>query len=301
MDPTAAVTPENPSGLAAHTAAPPADVVVPPSPAWKERRRTVGRVIRSFTRAQLLKAGKFCHTSPFAAVAPWIGTLVGSWIVGANTGSVTAIVIGAVIAAIGCTPVAASAQWVKMRGDRLRRQDARERKVMEYASLVLLPQLGEFSHFTPVERVTARNEALMETVEYLQNKVYRDEDKSLLRTDLSTRVVLYAFDSTATHLEVIHQAGRPDAATAFHLYDEARGSKILNDLLTGSATYEPKLAGRNYVSYVSAPIITGDNNIYGMISVDTNDITQLDQEDGYALEVIASALAVFYQESAEHA
>lgn len=300
MDPTAARTPENRSGLAGHNVAPSADVAAPASPAWRERRRSVGRVLRSFTRAQLLKAGKFSHTSPFAAVAPWIGTLVGSWIVGANTGSVTAIVIGAVIAAIGCTPVAASAQWVKMRGDRTRRQDARERKVMEYASLVLLPQLGSFSHFTPDERVDAREKALVKTVDYLQNKVYRDEDKNLLRTDLSTRVVLYAVNSIATHLEVVHQAGRPDPATAFHLYDGARGTKILNDLLTGSSTYDPELVGRNYVSYVSAPIISGDNNIYGMISVDTTDITQLDQEDGYALEVIASALAVFYQES-EHA
>lgn len=262
--------------------------------------RSLWRAARAFTRAALLKAGEFCHTSPFAAVAPWIGTLVGSWIVGANTGSVTAIIIGAVIAGVGCIPVAAAAQWVKTRGNRTRRQDARERKVMEYASLVLLPHLGEFSHLTADERIGAREVVLVDTVDYLQNNVYRDEEKSQLKTALSTRVVLHAFGETPGQLEVVYQAGRPDPATEFNLEDGGRGAKVLDDLLGGIATYSTQLVGRNYVSYVSAPIITGDNAIYGMISVDTTDIRQLDPEDGYALEVIASALAVFYQE-AEHA
>lgn len=262
--------------------------------------RSFWRASRALTRAGLLKAGEFCHTSPFAAVAPWIGTLVGSWIVGANTGSVSAIIIGAVVAGVGCTPVAAAAQWVKTRGNRARRQDARERKVMEYASLVLLPHLGEFSHLTAEERIGARDVVLVDTVDYLQNNVFRDEEKSQLKTALSTRVVLHAFGTTPNQLEVVYQAGRPDPATVFDLSDGGRGAKVLDDLLGGITTYSSQLVGRNYVSYVSAPIITGDDAIYGMISVDTTDIRQLDTEDGYALEVIASALAVFYQE-AEHA
>lgn len=260
----------------------------------KTRAAAAWRRARALTRVALLKVGEFCHTSPFAAVAPWVGTLVGSWIVGANTSSFSHIVLGAAIAAVGCAPVAAAAQWVKTKGNRTRRRDARERKILEYVSLVLVPKLGEFSHLSHADRVEARNAVLVSTVDYLDD-IYREEDRLVRKPSLTTRVVLHAFKTSPDLLEVIHQAGRADAATTFNIHD-ARGQKVVAELLTGAVTYASKLAGRNYVSYVSAPIVT-EAAIFGMISVDTTDVRQLDKEDAAALEVIASTLAIFYEES----
>lgn len=242
------------------------------------------------------RVGEYCHTSPFGAVAPWLGTLVGSWIVGANTGSVAAIVIGAFIAALGCAPVAAAAAWVRIDTGRVARREARERKALQYASMQLIPKLGECTALTRPRRNRMKDEVIADTVKFLEENVYRDDPREKLRPDLTTRVVLYVLVDGNRELRSVCQAGRPDPASVFVDGDGGRGQKAFDELLHERGTFESNLTDREYVSYVSAPIASG-TAVFGMISVDSTDYRKLERDDRDALEVIAAALAVFFVEA----
>lgn len=242
------------------------------------------------------RVGESCHTSPVAAVAPWLGTLAGSWIVGANTGSVLAFLLGALIAALGCAPVAAAAAWVRIDTGRVARREARERKALQYASMQLIPKLGECTALTRALRIRMKNEIVEDTVKFLEENVYRDDPRETLRPELTTRVVLYVLADGRRELDPVCQAGRPDLASVFVDGDGGRGQKAFNELLDERGTFESNLTGREYVSYVSAPIASG-TAVFGMLTVDSTDYRKLERDDRDALEVIAAALAVFFVEA----
>ncbi len=269
----------------------------------KETWATAGDIITTWrARATLAlrrwgyRVGEYCQTSPVGAVAPWLGTLIGSWIVGANTGSAWAIALGAFIAGLGCAPVAAAAAWVRIDTGRVARREARERKALQYASMQLIPKLGECTALTRPRRVRLKDEILADTVKFLEENVYRDDPRESLRPELTTRVVLYALADGRRELTPVCQAGRPDPASVFVDGDGGRGQKSFHELLDERGTFETNLTDREYVSYVSAPIASG-TAVFGMLSVDSTDYRKLERDDRDALEVIAAALAVFFVEA----
>lgn len=252
------------------------------------------RTARRGYRAVMLGIGERCYRSPWAAVAPWLGTLAGGWVVGANAGDIPTIGLGIVLAGAGCFPVGAGAYWANEDRSLDERREARERKVLAYVSTTLLPELGRTTMLRRAGREDARDAASYATVDYLGAEVYGTPKPLRGRKRATARIVLYKVSDDGSQLLPFHQAGRDDPATPFTAGDGGVGDKAFDELFS-DPVFETNLVGRAYQTYISAPIL-GNDIAFGMLTVDTTQLEEIDDEDRDAIETVAAALAVFFVE-----
>lgn len=256
-------------------------------------REARSRVARRLAKARAVAAewfaqlGQKARTSPAAAVSPWLGTMVASWLVGWAQGNLWMIIAGAVIAAAGCSPVAASSFANAREMSRELRREARERQALTLASSVLLLPLADVPAMSIDRRVAARDAAADRTVKYLTENVFTDE---------GVRVVVFVVDDAGERMEPRWSAGRSDPPSAF-VRGTSRGDAAFAEITGVSGhIYSNELEGRQYTAFISAPIVAGEN-AFGMLTVDATDADSLDSDDGYAVEVVASGLAVYFAEA----
>ena len=246
-------------------------------------------------RSLMLGLGERCYRSPWAAVAPWVGTLAGGWVVGANAGDLPTIALGIIFAGVGCFPVGAGAYWANEDRSLDERREARERKVLAYVSTTLLPELGRTTMLRRPGREDARDLMSRATVDYLGAEVYGAPNSLRGRKRATARVVLYKVSDDGSQLSPFHQAGRDDPATSFTAGDGGVGDKAFSELFS-DPVFETNLVGRGYQTYISAPIL-GNDIAFGMLTVDTTQLEEIDDEDRDAIETVAAALAVFFVEA----
>lgn len=246
-------------------------------------------------RSIMLGFGERCYRSPWAAVAPWVGTLAGGWVVGGNVGDIPTIGLGAALAGIGCLPVGAGAYWANEDRSLDERREARERKSLAYVSTTLLPALGRTTMLRRPEREDARDEMSRATVDYLGAEVYGTPNSLRGRKRATARIVLYKVSDDGSQLLPFHQSGRDDLATAFTSGDGGVGDKAFSELFA-DPVFETNLVGRGYQTYISSAILANDI-AFGMLTVDTTQLEEIDDEDRDTLETVAAALSVFFVEA----
>jgi hypothetical protein len=223
---------------------------------------------------------------PMVSVAPWIGTMAGSLLISGSAGQFGLVVLGAAIAAIGCLPVAAAAYWSSLDRTASDLRAARERAVL-LQSVELLQAAASVTSEQRAKRVAMLRRVAGQVVDFLCDRAYSEVP--------GLRTVVYAISDDGSALEVLQQAGRPDSAHVI-AFGSDHGKKVL-DQLSGpkNHVYESDIEGRPYRSYLAAPIRRG-GVIFGMLSVDATETLSL--ADGYLLEILSSALCIFFVEAA---
>jgi hypothetical protein len=212
--------------------------------------------------------------------------MVGSLLIAASAGNVTLIVVGALFAGVGCLPVAAAGHWTLLARNTESRRDARERKVLEIAQQYLT-RATEVTRLPRKERLAVLDDVVKEVPLLLCRDVYQNMH--------SVRAVVFGVANSG-ELHVLSQAGRSDAAKAFDAASGRLGS--LREFLAGpnNHLFVTNLHERTYSSFVSVPIRSA-TVVYGMLTIDALNAADLDESDGYVVEVLASALCLFFAEA----
>lgn len=225
--------------------------------------------------------------------SPWLLPTIGSLVVAWGQGNSWFIALGIAIVLTAAVPV-----W----NTSIRRQaaettdllyDARERMVSEYAASLIREAATLEEAPRPLRLDEARSK-VPELIRRVSENVYGDRD------DL--RFVLYRVGENGDALLVVDQWGRQGRARAF-TKDEARTQLALDRLNDVADHYlcmdtlelplEHDLAGRDYRSYISAPIRSA-NSALGMLTVDAKDVNALSARDGEIMEVVAAMVAFYW-------
>jgi transcriptional regulator with GAF, ATPase, and Fis domain len=226
--------------------------------------------------------------------------MVGSLLISGSAGVPALVVAGAVLAGVGVLPVVASGYWATQDQKLEDEYEARERIVLravagftrEAADVTILPR---------ARRAEELDRVVEESLGLLCDVVFNRVD--------GIRAVVYAISDDSSELTVLHQAGRPDRAGAFAASDPT-GAAVFERLTAPenhtffsgddpSATLA-RTDERGYATFISAPIRSA-SNAYGMLTLDAPSPGDLDSRDGDLIEVLASALCLYFAEAARGA
>lgn len=230
------------------------------------------------------------RNGPLASISPWIGTVVASWL--ASNREIGVIIAAAVVAGLGCLPVAAAGYWQNRERADENRRDARERRISDHVTRTMLPTLAATSRLRRRARIRQLGSILEPTAQFLWGEVFEKSP--------DVRVVIYALKDDASGLTAVGHGGQRSAAGEID-FSTPRGAKIFDELVGPDLhVYESGVVGESYVSYVALPL-TVESDVYGMLSIDSRSAVELSSDDGFALEPIAGALSVMFSEAARGA
>jgi hypothetical protein len=226
-------------------------------------------------------------------IAPWVGTTVGSAIISAASGDFWQILAGAVIVAVGLTPLGLRSMVVRRGQQEDDKLDARERLVGEAAARVLrdAADLESSPRADRVNTVSNRIPALLD-----------DIARNMFEGSPGIRVVLYDISDDRSKLTIaMPPLGRSDEAREFDASEE-RGELAIDRLFDVDDHYfcpdtsllpkEWGADGRSYKTFISLPI-RSSNDAYGMLTIDSPFVGDLTLRDAEMMETLASAFAFY--------
>ncbi|WP_440312787.1 hypothetical protein [Leucobacter chromiireducens] len=226
----------------------------------------------------------------FMEVAPWVLPVGGSIIISNFIGPNLAwfwVGVGSLTVLVGTVPLGIRAYFQKHVAQVQLVKDARERASLRIVSS-LVPKLPQPSNLSAQERAELRDETIKKVVESLASGVYPKK--------YGYRVTFYILgqDTDGTvQIKPIYSYGRDDVPGT-HAPGSATFDALLEHL-TGpfESASRAGIKGREYTSY-SVASVSRDDEMYGILAVDTDSTLDLSVQDEENLVPIADLLASFF-------
>lgn len=233
--------------------------------------------------------GRIAGWHLYMAVAPWTLPVVGGIIVSANLGnnlSVFWIAMGILLILAGAVPLGLKELFlthVRSLEDEI---DAQERRCLR----LIADQLSKIpvsDNLNFAARETLRDNALEQIIDKLTSDIYSNRE--------GMRAVFYGLGKIDDQwaFNPTHKSGRGSAPKK-HIRDSVRFAEML-DLLNGQNQTHTnhQIEGRSYKCFVSASV-KHHNQLYGLLTLDTNQDFPFDARDELNLKLLANLIATFF-------
>jgi hypothetical protein len=223
----------------------------------------------------------------------WLGTLFGGIVVSGSQGNLGVILLGAALVLVSVLPLAIQGFLQLPQSVRSDVLEARESVAREFG-LRALRMAADLEQRARADRVGLSGTGISEAMDSLWNVYFAENPR--------VRIVLYLAAPDGKSLAVQDVRGRSGKSPRDFRDSDARGQIAIKHLSSSSESiYVANTADspvdwgardRDYTTFIRLPIRTS-TVAYGMLTVDSSKVSDLDEQDASALEAYSTALAFF--------